>query len=170
MGRAIPKGCVLLALGLAGGTAQMPALSAQVQPEAPHRWEYRVLTKAKLLELGQNDLGAGLNQLGEEGWELVTIDRGDSYFFKRPKDQIQKRVQDVKDQITLIETDIDSLKERVAWAERMAKKGFMTDQQVQAERTRLTRAEMALERARRDLKALPASPTAPAEQDRKPEP
>lgn len=110
----------------------MRAWSAEATSANTPRWEYRVLTKAKLLELGKNDLAAGLNQLGEEGWELVAVDRDFTYIFKRPKDQLGKQIEDVKGQIALIEADVESLKDRVSWAERMAKKGFMTEQQVQA--------------------------------------
>jgi hypothetical protein len=169
MRKTIPTGFVLLALGIVGGTAPVGAWSAEERSEAAPRWEYRVLTKAKLLDLGKDDLTAGLNQLGDEGWELAAVDPSFSYIFKRPKEQIRKQLEDVKARIVFIESDIESLKDRVAWAERMAKKGYMTDQQVQAERARLKRAEAALDRARRELQALPSDPKDPAEKDRKPE-
>jgi hypothetical protein len=61
----------------------------------PRRWDYRLATRQQLLELGKNDVAAGLNQVGAEGWELVAVrpgagrpeGRGDvstEYYFKRP--------------------------------------------------------------------------------------
>src|SRR5262249_25272463 len=64
----------------------------------PSKWEYRVLTKEQLAELGKKNLAAGLNKIGEEGWELVTVQSGPAreggargfsegpaeYYFKRP--------------------------------------------------------------------------------------
>jgi len=41
-----------------------------------------------------------------------------------------------------LESDVAALKERLAWAERMAKLGFLSTTQVQAERVRLQKAEM----------------------------
>jgi hypothetical protein len=168
MRKTILMAFVLLAFGVVGA-GRTTARSAEPPSPAAPRWEYRALTKAKLLDLGKNDLEAGLNQLGDEGWELVAVDASFTYTFKRPKGQAQKQLEDVKAQISLIEADVESLKDRVAWAERMARKGFMTDQQVQAERARLKRAEAALDRARRELKALPSDPRGPAEKERQPE-
>jgi hypothetical protein len=59
----------------------------------PARWEYRVLSAPQVRELGKKDLEAGLNKLGDEGWELVAIDPATKaikvtsaeYYFKRPK-------------------------------------------------------------------------------------
>jgi len=59
--------------------------SAQV---ARNAWEYRVLARGQIQGLAgepaKDGLTAGLNKLGSEGWELVTIDRGADYVFKRP--------------------------------------------------------------------------------------
>jgi hypothetical protein len=78
---------------------------AQARPQQPaadgaaaggsRRWEYRLATRQQLLELGKNDVAAGLNKVGAEGWELVAVrpgagrpeGRGDAateYYFKRP--------------------------------------------------------------------------------------
>ena len=57
---------------------------------SPSQWEYAVKTAAEIRELGNADIQAGLNKLGDDGWELVTIDgtfgrvAGHAYF-KRPK-------------------------------------------------------------------------------------
>jgi hypothetical protein len=48
------------------------------------RWEYKVMTTAEVRSLGKADLGAGLNRLGDDGWELVGIDKN-RYALKRSK-------------------------------------------------------------------------------------
>jgi hypothetical protein len=55
----------------------------QVFPLRP-RWEYKVLSEGELLKLGKDDLAAGLNKLGEDGWELQGFDRT-RFILKRPK-------------------------------------------------------------------------------------
>ena len=65
------------------------------------KWEYKVLTKDEIAGLSDKDFAAGLNKLGEEGWELVAVEpaqagargagaggrgaREAEYYFKRPK-------------------------------------------------------------------------------------
>lgn len=126
------------------------------RPNLVTKWEYRVVSKNQLLDLGKKDLAIGLSRLGDEGWELVAVD-GD-YIFKRPKDQLRRQVADIKRRILLMESDLSTLKERAMWAERMAKKGFLNEQQVETERLRLKAGEAALEEARDDLKALTPAP------------
>jgi len=70
---------------------------AIAQPAAQRsKWEYRVLTPSAIEELDGKDVGtlaAGLYKLGDDGWELVTIEPGHvsppvklpRYVFKRPK-------------------------------------------------------------------------------------
>jgi hypothetical protein len=60
------------------------------KPALGPKWEYRVLAKREVAELGKKDLAAGLNKLGDEGWELVAVEpqAGRSsgqptYYFKR---------------------------------------------------------------------------------------
>jgi hypothetical protein len=165
--KAVPAGFVLLAVGVAGAASPVTALPAEGRPDAVTRWEYRVLTKEQVLDLGKNDLGAGLNVLGDGGWELVAAEP--AFIFKRPKDQARRRAEEVKRRIALVEADVEQLKDRAAWAERMARKGFLTEQQVNAERSRLRAAEGALDAARDELKALPAVPKESAGPERKPE-
>jgi hypothetical protein len=129
-------------------------------------WEYRVVTKDQLLELGKKDLAAGLNKLGEQGWELVVVDS--AYVFKRIKDQARRYAAEVRRRIAVIESEIEAWRERVAWAERMERKGYMTERQVGAERMQLREAEIALAAARDELKALPASQQGPPEELAKP--
>jgi Bacterial type II/III secretion system short domain len=37
------------------------------------KWEYKVLTKGEIAELANKDFAAGLNKLGDEGWELIAV-------------------------------------------------------------------------------------------------
>jgi hypothetical protein len=44
------------------------------------KWEYTIVWMNF-----DNKTEAQLNQLGDQGWELVAVDEGHCYFFKRPK-------------------------------------------------------------------------------------
>lgn len=67
------------------------------QPSAPRsKWEYKVLSPPAIETLGGMEveaLAAGLNILGDAGWELVAIEPGHlpapvklpRYVFKRPR-------------------------------------------------------------------------------------
>jgi uncharacterized protein (TIGR03067 family) len=82
--------------GQAPADAKRQPDKAEAKRTSAAKWEYRVVKKAQVLELGKNDLTAGLNKLGEEGWELVSVqppsgsERGGrssaatEYYFKRP--------------------------------------------------------------------------------------
>jgi hypothetical protein len=48
------------------------------------RWEYKVVSELDILNLGKNDLAAGLNKLGEESWELIGFEKT-RFIFKRQK-------------------------------------------------------------------------------------
>jgi hypothetical protein len=150
---AIPWGLVFFALGFAGRPVQTAAASVEVRPDSIAKWEYQVLTKEQVIGLGKKDLAAGLNQLGGAGWELAGIDG--AYIFKRPKDSGRQQTEQIKRAIPLIEADIVLLKDRVGWAERMLRKGYLSQRQVESERLRLKGAELALERARSQLDQLP---------------
>jgi hypothetical protein len=165
--KAMLLGFVLLTLGVANGPWQVTALLAQDKPAAVLRWEYHVLTKQQVIDLGKKDLAAGLNQLGNDGWELAAVDA--VYIFKRPREQHRKQVADLQGQIALAEADLETWKDRVAWSERMAKKGYMSEQQVNAERLQLRRAEMALDKARTELKRLLPNAKDPETKERQPE-
>jgi hypothetical protein len=58
-------------------------------PLARPKWEYKVMMELDLLKLGKDNLAAGLNSLGEEGWELITglveRDNARQFIFKRQK-------------------------------------------------------------------------------------
>ena len=144
-------GLLLLALGAA--TTGVNLLSAQEPSGALLKWEYRVLTKDQVLDLGKKDLLAGLNKLGDEGWELVAAEP--SYIFKRPRFLAAQHAEEVKRRILLAENDVEMWKARVSWAERMVKKGYLTETQLQGETALLNAAQIALERARKELQALP---------------
>jgi hypothetical protein len=87
-------------------------IAAAPVPEKPvsagPKWEYKVLTKDEIAQLANKDFTAGLNKLGDEGWELFAVpaptsgigtgrgpgERGPGggrapkeaeYYFKRPK-------------------------------------------------------------------------------------
>jgi hypothetical protein len=158
--KAVAVGLAVTVLA-AGATWPASTRADETRPNAVTAWEYRVVSKDQLLEWGKKDLAAGLNKLGNEGWELVVVDGG--YIFKRPKEQLQRAAAEVKRRIALIESDVEAWKERVAWAERMVKRGYMTERQVNSERLRLREAESALESARDELKALPAEAQRPPE-------
>ena len=158
---------VFLTLGVGCYLFALSAWAAEGKPEGAPRWEYRVLTKEQVSELGKNDLAAGLNKLGDDGWELAAVDA--AYIFKRPRDQAAKQPEDLKAQIAQAEADVARSKDRVAWSERMVKKGYLSEQRVEAERGLLRKAEMVLEKAQRELKKLPPDPKGPEEKDRKPE-
>src|SRR6516162_9528887 len=147
MRHAISLGWVFLAAGVMAGTSQVTAFSDEARPAAAQQWEYRILPKEKILELGKKKLAAGLNKLGDEGWELVAID-GD-YIFKRPKHRMQKPIEDIKRELSLAEADVEMWKDRVAWSERMVKKGYLTESRVLAERALLKAAEITLDKAKK---------------------
>jgi hypothetical protein len=142
--------CRLLA---AGGLLLAVALVslAQAPPDTAPRWEYKVLSKDEVIEMGKKDLAAGLNQLGGEGWELAAVDG--AYIFKRP--QARGKAADAG-QIALLEADVEYLKDHLAWAERMVKRGFMAANSLKAERESLRRAELLLDAARRQVEGVPA--------------
>jgi RND family efflux transporter MFP subunit len=87
---------------------------------------------------------------------------------KRPADLDRKQVENLRTRIGLLEADVAALKDRVAWSERMARKGYVTEQVVQADRARLKRAETDLDRARWELKTLSPDPKDRIERGRKP--
>jgi hypothetical protein len=166
--KAIPMAVVLLVAGVAVGILPFSAASAaESKPGVVFRWEYHVLTEEQVIALGKKDLAAGLNKLGDEGWELVTV--GAHYVFKRPKDLAQKQAADIQRQIAVAEADVEAWKERVTWSERMLKKGYLTEKHVETERAQLKKAETVLDLARMALENLPSAPKEPDQKEPRPE-
>ena len=162
MRTAISMSAKLLAIAILS-VAYPPAVRSA---ESALRWEYRILTKAQLLDLGKKDLTAALNQLGDEGWELAAFDA--AYIFKRPKVQ-QQSVEVLKLRLGLAEADVEQQRERVQWSQRMVKRGFLPANQLKDELRLLRELEIALEEAKQDVKSLPAEPKKATENKGKPE-
>jgi hypothetical protein len=150
----------LLQLAVVVSASQLTARAA----EPPAQWEYQVLTKAQLFDLGNKDLATGLNKLGNEGWELAAIDS--AYIFKRPK--VQRRVEVMKLRLKLAESDVDHQKDRVQWAERMLKKGFLSGNQLKEEVRLLRELEIVLEEIEADMKSQQTEPKKATETEPKP--
>ena len=158
--KSIPLAAVLPMLAVAVGVLPFSAASAaEPKPAVVFRWEYRVLTEEQVTALGKKELTAGLNKLGDDGWELVTA--GARYIFKRPKGLAQKQAAEIKRQVSAAEADVEAWKDRVSWSERMLRKGYLTEKHVEAERTQLKKAEAVLDTARRALQSLPPAPNEP---------
>src|SRR5262249_36977727 len=70
-----------------GGGGQGPAFGGMMMARAgTPKWEYLVKARAQFTGQGHDEIAAGLNKLGDEGWELVSIDAGSGlYVFKRAK-------------------------------------------------------------------------------------
>jgi len=68
--------------------AEAPAPPDKAAPAGP-KWEYKVLNRGEIADLGNKDFATGLNKLGDEGWEMVALGPGvrntQEYYFKRPK-------------------------------------------------------------------------------------
>ena len=145
--------CITMGLGALVATLAVTAAgsagSAGGKTDAPPRWEYRVLSKQQVIQQGKNDLVAGLNELGEQGWELVAVDGG--YIFKRRRPGTGASVEDLKRRLADAEGNVEAERERLAWSELMARKGFLSEASIEAERTRMKQVQAAAERARREL-------------------
>lgn len=152
---------------LAVVTVVQPSRVAASSPSAAATmWEYKVLTKEQVIDLGKKDLAAGLNKLGSEGWELAGIDS--AYIFKRPM-QPSKDLADIKRQLAAAEANLGMQKERVSWSERMVKKGYITQLQVQAETLRLNDAQSNFEKLKKELETVSKKSKPAPEPNPKPE-
>jgi hypothetical protein len=166
--KTVPMQVVLLAIGVISGLTNLDVLcAAEPWSNAVPRWEYRFLTKDQVMDLGKKDLAVGLNLLGDEGWELVAVEP--AYYFKRQKGQSPRQAEDVKQRILLAKSEIEMWKDRVAWSERMVRKGYMTEHQLQGERALLKAAELVLEQAEKERKVSLPEPKAVPEKERDPE-
>jgi RND family efflux transporter MFP subunit len=87
---------------------------------------------------------------------------------KQSADTDAKQVENLKARVSTLEADMAALKDRAAWSERMKGKGYVTEQEVQADRARLQKAQSDLNNALRDLRKLAPDPKAKSDQGRKP--
>jgi hypothetical protein len=183
MNKVIQRAFALLVLSVAAGIPLVAASGQGASPATRAKWEYRVLTREQVAKLGKNDLVAGLNLLGEEGWELVSVEpaftpprdsnvpaRAAQFYLKRLKDWQRTQREQALKRVDLAQADVAMWQERSAWSQRMVKKGFMTAAQAEADQTRLQRARMTLEKAERELKGLSSMPKQTPEKEQKPAP
>lgn len=75
-------------------------------------------------------------------------------------DKQQDARKEAEAQLTLAQAEVEQRRDRAAWSERMAARGFITPQQVEADRVQLRQAEAELELAKQRLGDL-AEPTEP---------
>jgi hypothetical protein len=137
-------------------------VQGQETPAGSRRWEYRVLPREQIVQLGQGDITAGLNRLGEEGWQLVAIEPGTlpgknarttHFYLQRPSVPPGDRPAAVQKRLAAAREDVALRTQRLAWTERMHQKGFAGKAQVEADKAELRKAQAALERAEQQLKA-----------------
>ena len=57
-----------MVVGLAAAEPGRPAAA-----DAP-KWEYKTLTREDVSDIGKADFDAGLNKLGDDGWELIAVE------------------------------------------------------------------------------------------------
>lgn len=82
-------------------------------------------------------------------------------------DRLQKRLlEDLEGRIRLAESDVEMWQDRAAWSERMAKRGFVSQRQVEADRVRLKTAAGTLDRLR-ELRETAAKVGGPEDPPRK---
>jgi hypothetical protein len=171
--------CVILTL--AAVLAGQPALATS-DGNGTWKWEYRVLNKGEIAVLAGNSVAAGLNKLGEEGWELVAVEPGYTappgagggtaaqFYFKRPKDLPLVQREATARRVAAAEADVAMWKDRASYSERMYKKGFISENQTKADRDQLRQAEAYLDAAKRELESYPPPPKSAAPKERVPEP
>lgn len=164
MRKAISAAVVFCILDLSG-IGHATALAEEPGRSATRKWEYRIVPKDQLPGTRSKDLTTALNKLGDEGWELVAAEP--VYIFKRSNNQSQ--ADDVKRQIDFLQTELDTWKNRVAWSRVMARKGFLSKNELQQEEALLKEVEIALEKANKELKTLAPEPAKMPEKNRTPQ-
>jgi hypothetical protein len=148
---------ILLGFGLVAAAEPSPPASADAKPAFPIQWEYRVLTREQVLELGKKDMAAGLNKLGAEGWELVAIEPANvaakpaELYFKRPAHMLERHVAALKDRVRRAELAVAEQMDHLAWSERMVRAGFLSKRNLEQERDQLRAVESILHHARKEL-------------------
>lgn len=77
-----------LVLGAVVGAVVMLLVGAGTTTEVPAKWEYRVAAVQNLPGVGGKEQReadqAFLNDLGKEGWALISQSDGRVFYFKRP--------------------------------------------------------------------------------------
>jgi hypothetical protein len=164
MRAAISAGNLFLLLYLRGS---VPGVAPAEEParQALHKWEYRIVPGDQLPDPRSRDLTSSLNKLGDEGWELIAVQP--VYIFKRPNNQ--RQAEDIKRQINRLQAELDTWKNRITWTRLMAKKGFLSKNEVELEEALLRDVEIALERAQKELKAPAREPIVMPQENRKPQ-
>jgi hypothetical protein len=88
--------CGLGRLAAPGQVLATPAgapVPAQAQ-RAVQKWEYKTVNRREMVDYAAVNNGGksakeqfadSLAKLGDEGWEMVTVDSGSAFYFKRPK-------------------------------------------------------------------------------------
>jgi hypothetical protein len=162
---------VLFLLGAAAGTSLAAEPGPGPTPAGPAKWEYRILTREQVAKLGKNDVVAGLNRLGKDGWELVAVEpalapaKGAGavqFYLKRPRDDRRARREEAQDRVDAARAYLAMWQERSAWSERMVRKGLLTEAQAGADKARVAQAALALDRAERELRRfIPEKERAP---------
>jgi hypothetical protein len=170
MGKAILSVFVLFGVGVVPGWSQRPESSGQVPGPQPVQWEYRVLTKNQILELGKNELASGLNRVGGDGWQLVAVEPSQppTFYFKRPRYSVAEQIEELQALMPRLELDVAVARERADWAERMARKGYAYEANVGVTNQQLKLAEFALDRAKKHLEALTPEPAKTSDRNPKP--
>lgn len=74
--------------------------------ETAVKWEYQEMSLRAIYDLGDKSTipyrtNDGLNKLGREGWELVSVDNGMAYF-KRPVDNHAKLIKALQNRSSLV--------------------------------------------------------------------
>jgi hypothetical protein len=82
---------------------------------------------------------------------------------------VRKQAEVLKLRLKIAESDIEQQRERVQWAQRMFKKGFLPANQLKEEVRLIRELEIALAEAEADVKSLKNEPKKATENDRKPE-
>ncbi len=174
----ILRAFAVLVIGVAVALAS--PFAQEAPSSSPVKWEYRVLSRDQIAELGKNDLAAGLNRLGEDGWQLVTVEpaftpeknstvpaRAAQYYLIRPKDYPRIQRETAQRRVASAKADLEMCEDRAAWSERMVKKGYLTATQARVDQEQLRRARAALEAAERELNSVIPKPELPRPKEQK---
>jgi HlyD family secretion protein len=88
-------------------------------------------------------------QTAEVGLQLAKIDQ-----LKYRDADYKQALKDVQGRIKLAESDLEMLRERASWSERMLKKGYLSRSQVESENAKLRSGELLREKVQEELRVL----------------